>query len=110
MDDVRKRAYRLVLYHGMVDIRRHVGLNPYKLPKVSEIRELPVIIERYRYVILMADALHNLAYFAAHDFEGFDEARFWMDLDGMFEFVEKSPGFDYRGRFEAELKRGEAGS
>ena len=57
----------------------------------------------------IADWLHNLASFAALEFHGFDESRFWHDYEWLFEYPAKSDYGRYRiGRyrqhFECALK------
>ena len=99
MDDVRKNAYRFLLYHALVEIRM-VGwhahgplclLNPFALR-----RDLLRVCD-------VADWLHNLARFAADDFRQFDEARFWRECDALG--MGAGALGEYRSVFERELVR-----
>ena len=82
MDVHRKRAYRYLLYRALLDIRPLAWLrvrtirilNPFHW--ISEIR-------RIRRAGAIADWLHNLAMFSYLDFERFDEAWFWRDLENL---------------------------
>ena len=102
MDEMRKRAYRYLLYRAMLDIRpmawspvRFVRLlNPFlRHREVARIRRTGVI----------ADWLHNLAAFSAHDFDGFDEQWFWPEYES---FEKANPEFQlshFKGVFERVL-------
>ncbi len=99
MDDVRKNAYRFLLYEALVEIRM-VGwrghsplsaLNPFALRRsVLHMRDV-------------ADWVHNLARFAADDFHQFDEAYFWREYDVLVSRGGRLS--DYRQVFERELVR-----
>jgi hypothetical protein len=102
MDQVRERAYRRLLYHAMLEIRPIAWiplgwtrlLNPFKWRRSArDIRKAGKI----------ADWLHNLASFSAHDFKDFNEERFWRELD---HFHQRNPelGLDrYRKFFAQDL-------
>src|SRR5262245_18176051 len=80
MDDIRVRAYRVLLAQGLLhlkwDLARFYGglsiSRPWRL--LSESRAA-------RTAALRAFAFHNLAIFAASDFAGFSEEAFWADID-----------------------------
>ena len=100
MDEVRKNAYRNLLYRGMVDIRNSAdhrakaSLNP--LTWYRRYRAHRVAGE-------IADWLHNLAYYAARDFKGFKEERFWQEYE---DSVKRFPGSgleSYRKSFDRFL-------
>jgi hypothetical protein len=105
MDEVRKRAYRLLLYHAMLDIRpiawMPLGwirtLNPFKWhTTANDIRRAGEI----------ADWLHNLASYSAHDFKDFNEEWFWRELD---HFHQRHPEFKldrYRKVFDQKCPTG----
>src|SRR5688500_7546997 len=81
MDEARVRAYRVLLAQGLLhlkwDLARFYGglslTRPWRL--LSESRAARTAASR-------AFAFHNLAIFAASDFEGFSEERFWADING----------------------------
>lgn len=94
-----KNIYRHLLYRSLLRIRL------YRSPSWWN----PLDWARQRRVAranaALADALHNLAFFAANDFENFDEARFWRDVEG-FEARYGVYGSSSRHVFDA-LGRGE---
>jgi hypothetical protein len=75
-----KGAYRHLLYWAMLDIRqlnqprKPVSLNPLEWKRGYEAGRMAGII---------ADWLHNLAYYSARDFVGFDEVWFWKEYEGV---------------------------
>ena len=85
MDEARKNAFRRVLYAAMLDFRGHWPINPYQKSEWSRPWLFPKIARRLREIQLMADWLHNLAEFAANDFERFDERFFWKDYEQMLQ-------------------------
>src|SRR5262245_45011111 len=74
MNEQQKNAYRLLLYWAMLEIRiRCQSYGPQSINPFEWYR-------RYRAGRIagaIADWLHNLASFAAYDFDGFDEKWFW---------------------------------
>src|SRR5262245_10036491 len=76
LSDARKNAYRYLLYRAMLSIRQITWIewtwNPFEFRK----RML-----RLQCAGDIADWLHNLAFFSASDFRGFDESWFWRDFD-----------------------------
>jgi hypothetical protein len=64
MDEIKKQAYRNLLYHVLLDIR-------------SICWNTSSAFESRKKIELLADWVHNLAAFSAKDFEGFDEEKFW---------------------------------
>lgn len=107
MDEVRKNAYRHLLYQAMLDIRMFCqsrGSKSYN----------PLVWRRQyrdsRIAGAIADWLHNLAFYAARDFVGFDEAWFWKEYDHLsrrYAAIGSDGYLNYRRRFEEKL--GEAG-
>ena len=100
MDEKRLNAYRHLLYMALVDIRNGAdhriarSLNPVRVWRRYH---------QHRLAGALADWLHNLAGFAAGDFEGFDEPRFWSHLGYLEERFPKE-GFErYRSAFEQAL-------
>ena len=80
MSEQQKNAYRHLLYWAMLDIR--IRCQPYGRPSINPFEWY----RRYRAGLIagaIADWLHNLAGFAAYDFEGFDEKRFWDEHSGL---------------------------
>jgi hypothetical protein len=102
VDDRRKRAYRELLYHAMLDIRGiawsgprgWLALNPYAWRRYAH---------QARRAGIIADWLHNLALFSALDFERFDETWFWREYES-FRIRYPDAGLErYRDRFEQQL-------
>jgi hypothetical protein len=100
MDEHRKAAYRYLLYQALLEIRP-LGWLRVPLWPLHWRREL----RRIRRAGEVADWFHNLAMFSALDFERFDEAWFWRELD---QRDKRHPEYDlqaYRVRFEEHLAR-----
>src|SRR6185369_3761481 len=76
MDALRKEAYRHLIYAAMLDMR----ILPPQPRWWSLSRWREVYSETAR-VKDLAHAFHNVALYSRRDFEGFDEAMFWRDLD-----------------------------
>ncbi len=105
MTAARAAAYRYLLYHAFIDIRTQCGwaFGP-KLPRRS-LRGW-FTNEGYRSAhkaACLSDAFHNLAHFSVWNFDRFDEARWWSELEtsarrGNFEVGR------YRRLFEDELE------
>ena len=103
MDDARKNAYRYLLYWAMLDIRQIAWLRPRWWNPFSVAKEL----RRARLAGSIADCMHNLAMFAAYDFDRFEEDWFWPELEDL---QKRYPDFDsarYRNRFESRLSEEE---
>ena len=97
MDERRKVAYRNLLDRAMLDIRL-IATNPIKNP--LRWRDSA---RRIRGAGYLADWLHNLAFFSARDFDGFDEEWFWRDGHAL---AHNRPEFScdfYRRLFEQQL-------
>jgi hypothetical protein len=77
IDSHRANAYRHLLDMAMLDIRMlcqsrgRMGWWP---------NEWRLAYRRSRRAGALADWLHNLASFAAREFRGFDDARFWQSM------------------------------
>jgi hypothetical protein len=98
MDEHRKRAYRHLLYHAMLDIRplawRRLGWHPLWWKECFRLA---------RRAGAIADWLHKLASFSRNDFEGFDEDWLWRDFD---ELNRRHPDYQlscYKDVFERQL-------
>jgi hypothetical protein len=107
MDEGHKRAYRLLLYQAMLVIRPLAWRTVEEAASANAAHEPPAdvtaVYREGRYCGEVADWLHNLAWFAAHDFEGFDTGWFWDDLERLERaFPEFNPGW-FRSRFQAWL-------
>lgn len=99
MDQRRKMAYRYLLYRATLDIRplawRRIGL--------FNLFDWRWTWMQVRRAGVIADLLHNLAFFSAVEFEHFDEDRFWHDLR---HYDERYPDFQlsqYQELFQREL-------
>lgn len=77
LDAFQKDAYRYLLYWAMLDIR---GIAWYRFRpwRPWTIRRQLQFARRAGY---LADAMHNLAYYASIDFRKFDEAEFWRAME-----------------------------
>ena len=99
MEEDRKNAYRYLLYRGMLDIRPIAWLRVAWWNPLSLFREL----RRARLAGDVADALHNLGFYASCNFVHFDEERFWRDLEAVeSRFPEFDPTY-YRNMFQGRL-------
>jgi hypothetical protein len=100
MTDVEKQAYRYLLYWAMLDIRP-VAWVSIRWTRAWNPLYLRRELRRIRYAGALADAFHNLAFFAATDFERFDPDWFWRDLESVSKrFPEFEPSKSYRDRFQ----------
>ena len=72
MNDRRKKAYRYLLYHAMLDIRS-IGWIEFTGLRILNPFFWQTTFQRMRRAGFIADWLHNLALFAALDFRDFDE-------------------------------------
>lgn len=100
MDEDRKNAYRYILYYAMLEIRgvQWITGRPLGLLNPLELRRRVRVALRAGAV---ANWLHNLALFAATDFDGFRERRFWREYDDLVRRYRG--GIDYRATFEQRL-------
>ena len=100
MTDVRKSAYRYLLYQAMLDIRVWGDWS-------SEESSDPEIWKRRyltsRFAGVTAYWLHNLALAAAEDFHGFDEVSFWKSHQHWSERFPLASLERYRTVFEERL-------
>jgi hypothetical protein len=79
MDNKRKQAYLYLLYRVLLEIRSAASfayggiwwLSPYVWKNAAR---------RLCHVWILANAYHNLAAYAARDFDGFNEELFWRDV------------------------------
>ncbi|WP_310396970.1 hypothetical protein [Hymenobacter sp.] len=95
MDDIRKAAYRGILYNFLLDIRT--------VPALLKDDARAITIGKYAGPI--AYQLHNLALASVNDFAGFDEALFWASIDA---FKNRNPSIQithFRLQFEQDLER-----
>jgi len=111
MDEHRKSAYRHLLYRALLDIR-HLAWFRVNIFQILNPWHCNREIRRIRRAGVIADWLHNLAFFSALNFQEFDEGRFWRDLENL---NKRNPEYDlmnyYMGIFErrlAELDREES--
>src|SRR4051812_32836688 len=102
MEERRKKAYRYLLYHAMLDIRgiAWMPLGFFRLLNPFYVR---TVRKRIRRAGVIAEWLHNLGLFSVIDFERFDEERFWQDYR---KCEEKYPALQlssYKDLFDREL-------
>jgi hypothetical protein len=105
----RKAAYRHLLYAAMLDIRgiggRGLGYRWWRRPL-----RWPSLVRAARRAGDVADWLHNLAFFTAHDLVGFSEEWFWREYE---QFCRRDPDFDrwgYKDRFDRMIAENERGA
>ncbi len=82
MDEQRKYAYRYLLYRAMLDIRplQEFGGRGWRAWNPIHWRREA---RRVRWAGALANWLHNLALYSAHDFRGFSEEWFWRDFESV---------------------------
>lgn len=99
MDGQRKIAYRSMLYWAMLDIRQVQWLGDRGWRAWSPIhwRRKARMVQRAGAI---ADWLHNLAMYSAHDFQGFDEEWFWREFESEWSRYAEFGLEHYRQRFE----------
>jgi hypothetical protein len=71
LEPERKKNWRLALYAAMLEIR---SLS-WEVQDTASAKQAATIIEKAKVMGAIADWSHNLAYFSAADFTGFDEDR-----------------------------------
>lgn len=107
MDERRKAAYRYLLHNFCLELRL---VSPYGATAFDALRDLlwrNIKRQRAHHAFHLADAFHNLAYFSAKDFDGFDEEQFWnLDIRILNRF-RKNGYDDFRAVFDdyLEIKR-----
>jgi hypothetical protein len=102
MDEQRKKAYRYLLYHAMLDIRP-IGWMSFGFPRILNPNFWRNVVRRVRRAGVIADLLHNLAFFSATDFRRFDEEWFWKQFQS---YEQRHRGLQlsaYKDVFEREL-------
>lgn len=102
MEASHVRAYRLLLSSAMLHIKWDLaclygGFSWLPWRFLYQARNV-------RRAAYRAVAFHNLATFAAHDFEGLSEERFWRDVERFLRNFPECPWSNYRGMFEAALR------
>jgi hypothetical protein len=102
VDEQRKKAYRYLLYHAMLDIRPSAWISTgvFRLLNPFYLRHL---LKRVRRGGVIANWLHNLALFSVLDFESFDEQWFWGEFQS---YDKRYPSFNlvaYKTLFDEEL-------
>ena len=100
MDEKRRNAYRHLLYMAFVDIRNGAD---HRGPTSLNPRRVWRAYRRHRLAGALSDWLHNLAGLAARDLDGFDEPRFWSELDSLERSYPREGLYRYRRAFEQAL-------
>jgi hypothetical protein len=93
MDEKRKAAYRSIIYQFLLDVRT------FPSPLLDDTQALMI----GRFAGPVAYQLHNLALASVTDFNSFDEASFWGNIDA---FNQRNPDTHishYRKVFDREL-------
>jgi hypothetical protein len=110
LSESERKAYRNLLYEAMLDVRNLCQ------PRGRESRNPLVWRRQYlqaRVAGALADWLHNLAQYAATDFNSFDTDWFWQEYDGICRRFSDQVGagkwMDYRDRYEEHLAKQTAG-
>ncbi len=102
MEKARAKAYRYIIYSGLLDIR---GLTWYAWDKKEKWNPffLFCAVYKIRAKGAIAEWLHNLGQFSANDFVRFDEDWFWKEYDQMKIKYRKYWHADYHKIFESQL-------
>jgi hypothetical protein len=107
MEAQRKRAYRRLLYHALVDLRSHHGISPYGTFPWWNVMALIMSVRVLRQKVIVAEWLHNLAQFCADEaLDEFDEGPIWKEFERFKEDLPTLWSYGYREQFEADLKDG----
>jgi hypothetical protein len=101
MEAERANAYRHLLYMAMVDIGSLAVAHSWAC--ASNPRNWFRSRAEQTKAAVIANWLHNMAAFSATGFEGFDEARFWRDYEGLRARFPGHPIDGYRKAFDAAL-------
>lgn len=102
MDENKKRAYRFILYWATLYIR--TGQNDSFLNVINPIYWLR--LKRYlQRTGVIANWLHNLAYYSSFDFEGFDEELFWRDYESFNKRFPKLYLEEFKNVYEQKLQK-----
>ena len=99
IDPARQRAYRVVLAAALLHVKWDTAcwydsnswLMPWRWPRLW--RSGRIAADR-------AATFHNLAIFATHEFEGFSEERFWIDVVQFHQRHSDSSRTTYRDMFD----------
>ena len=105
MDPAGKRAYRLLLYHAMLDLR--AGGPSFVPADASTLTtsQLNEVLEDSRHGKIVAHWLHNLADASADEFAEFDEKAFWEQFNLLRDQSPSPARFDtYRTVFDRASK------
>ena len=102
MDEHRKSAYRYLIYRALLDIRplAWLRLGTFRILNPLHWRSELRLIRRAGAI---ADWLHNIALFSALDFERFDEAWFWRELENLNKKHPEYGLISYKEIFERKL-------
>lgn len=100
MDERRQAAYRYLLYQALLDIRQ-IGwqrwtLNPWRKQFYRT---------QIQFAGALADALHNLAIFAATSFDRFDEEQFWNEMSRLAKLFPNRRVERYQEMFNDRVNR-----
>ena len=103
MDEHRKNAYRDLVFLAMRDISPLACRKWFQGWRILGPYHWLLFFRRVRFAGDLADWLQDVTQFSAMDFEGFDEATFWME----YEYLPSNyPDFGprrYRTAFEQRL-------
>jgi hypothetical protein len=102
MEEAKRRAYRLLLAHGMLhlkwDLAGLLGGISWFRPRLAWLQARAA-----RQAAKRAYAFHNLAIRSAFDFAGFSEEEFWSDIQKFRRDCPEAP-CPYREVFERCLR------
>ena len=99
MEEKTKVAYRHLLYVAMIDMRNE----PLKMPSRG-VGRLFSGRNELRRVRALANCFHNLAAYSVQDFEGFNEAMFWSEIEIVKDQFGDYAVERYRRIFDAYLR------
>jgi hypothetical protein len=98
MDEIRKNAYRYLIYHGLQTIRKpfYGGAPASKLTE-EQCRQF------VNYAGPVGYLLHNLALLSAEDFDKFNEEYFWQGFERFSQLYPEIDVSHFRRVFESQL-------
>ena len=99
MNEIRKNAYRYLLYQFLIEIRT-VPIPPNTQESSATYNES--LAKHHYYAGAVAYQLHNFALASANNFKDFSEAHFWAGLE---HFSESNPEIPIHARYRKVFER-----
>lgn len=102
MDATRRRAYEYLLAAGMLHVKWDLACWQGSVPWWRRLVGMQALAANR--AAARSFAFHNLAIFAANDFAGFEESRFWSGVAKFYEEFPECNTMDYREIFERYVR------